>query len=204
MKRVMVLLSFIQLQIALKILFYKNVILNMTGNVLFEEPDVPLVDLTTAVTKLEGHYNKSRSGDHEEMILMRQCMEETDGKFRLTARYVDRIANGNEAVIESAGFEASKQPDPRRTPLFAAYNGEIPSQIILRCKVVKGAKSYIWQFAEGAIPANEEDWVYAGFSTQSTFTIDNLKSFTKYWFRYCAVKSEGMTAWSEPIMKVVI
>ena len=204
MKRVVVLLSFIHLKLALKILFYKNVIIEMTGNPLFPDPDVSLDDLTAVLTKVETHYNKSRSGNNEELILMHQSMEEADEMFRTTARYVDRIANGNEAVIESSGFKGSKQPRSQRRAVFAAYNGEVPGQIILRCKAVKGAKAYSWQYSAKEIPEKEEDWIYAGSSTQVTFTIDNLTNLTKYWFRYCAIKTEGMTPWSAPIMKLVI
>lgn len=192
------------MRLALKIQFYRNVIAEMTGNEYFPNPDVSMADLTAALNEFENNYFFSRAGSDESFIKLRQSQKAADDLFRKTAKYVDRIANGNKAIIISSGFVESGQPSSSRRSIFSVKNSDLPCQIIVRCKAVSGAKAYCWQSAETEIPEKDKGWTYAGVSTQATFTIVELTSLKKYWFRFCAVKSSGMTAWSEPIMKLVI
>jgi hypothetical protein len=204
MKKVVVLLDFIQFRIGDKIEFYLNVIACMTGNTLFVKPDVDLAALTEVTNKLVGFYRSAQTGLHQATAKLHECEQEADELFRTMARYVDRIANGSEATILSAGFNKSNQPKPATRPIFSAEYSENPNEIVLKCKAVTGARSYVWQYAIGAIPVKEEDWKLAGYSTQATFTIPDLTSLSKYWFRFCSVTPDGVTPWSDPISKVVL
>jgi hypothetical protein len=203
MKKVFVLLSFIRLRIALKIEFYKTVIQMMTGNKSFTTPDVPMTELSAALAVFEKNFMDAQNGSHEAVIKQSQSEQTMDDLMRKTASYVDRIADGDAAVIASAGFESSKQPDSAMRPIFSVEAGDNPGEVVLRCKAVAGAHSYNWQFALTSIPEKDEGWTYAGSSTKTSFTITDLTSMSKYWFRFCAVKPDGMTPWSAPITKVV-
>ncbi len=204
MKKIKVLLDFIRFAIPVKIEFYRNVIVCLTSNITFENPDVELARLNEAVNKLTVDYQAAQTGLHKAVAQMHQSETAADDLFRLTARYVDRIANGDEAIILSAGFNGSKQPVSSSRPHFTAENGENPCEIVLKCKTHPNARSYTWQFSADALPAKEEDWKYAGTSTQATFAIKNLNSLVKYWFRVAPVTSEGMQPWIGPIMKVAV
>jgi len=46
-------LEFIRLSVALKILFYRFVLLSLTGNILYQQPDVSLAEAKLAVDNLE-------------------------------------------------------------------------------------------------------------------------------------------------------
>ena len=204
MKKVTVLLNFIRLRIALKLGFYKTVIQMMTGNKSFTNPDVPLTELSAALVVFEKNFIDAQNGSHEAVIKQHQSEQVIDELMRKTASYVDRVADGDAAMIVSAGFEPSKQPDSAMRPLFEVEAGENPGEVVLRCKAITGARSYNWQMSHETVPVTEAGWIFAGSTTKISFTIPNLVSLSKYWFRFCAVKTDGMTPWSTPIMKVVL
>ena len=68
MKKVFVLLSFIHLQIAFKIEFYKLVIQMLTGNKLFTTPDVTMPELSAALAVFEKNFIDAQNGSHEAVI----------------------------------------------------------------------------------------------------------------------------------------
>ena len=61
----------------------------------------------------------------------------------------------------------------------------------------------IWQYVKGGIPENEADWLVAGYSTSAHFDMTGLDDFTKYYFRYAAITTQGTTDFCEPVAKVI-
>lgn len=205
MRKLKVLLDFVRYIIPVKIEFYKKIIANLTANATtFPTPDVELTVLTGDVNKLDANFQASLGGSHLATSQMRETEKAVDEKFRIIAKYVDKIANGNESIILLAGFYPTRQPASSQREHFTAENGANPGEIILRCKAFPNARSYTWQYSEINLPLKEEDWKYAGTSTQSRFTVRNLVSMVKYWFRVAPVTAQGMQAWSEPISKATM
>lgn len=205
MRRIKVLLEFVRYSIAIKIEYYRNIITRMTGNPRFPEPDVALTLLTTAVTTLETDFNAAQSGSHEAKARLGKSEKAADVLFRKEALYVDRIADGDPEVILSSGYETTSQPKPATHPVFSVEHGENPQEIIARCKKIPGARSYAWQFCEGDYPSLlDKDWTLAGITTQVRITISRLKSLTRYWVRVCAVTSEGMQPWLDPLSAITM
>jgi len=203
MKKSKVLLDFIKLSVGEKIAFFRNIIIQMTSNVLFPKPDVTLEVLTPMVDKLDSDYAASRSGSHAMVKVMRQTEQNVDNAFRKLAIYVDRTADGDPAIILKSGFNVSKQREPSIRDSFIVQAGANPAEVILNRKAQPGAKSYIWQYRSGALPGIDQSWVFAGFSTQARFVVKGLESGSKYWFRVAAITINGTGPWSEPVMKMV-
>lgn len=204
MKKVKVLLSFIKLMVSAKIAFCRNVINKMTGNDFFSEPDVELTVLNTLVTKLETANSNALSGSHEAIAQRNRAVLEVDEAFRKAALYVDRIADGDTAIILSSGFQATKRPEPAQRPQFLVEASANSGEVTLNRRAQAKARAYIWQYSVGVVPPNGTgSWVYAGASTKGKFTIGDLESGTKCWFRVAAVTTDGVAPWSDPIMKVI-
>ena len=204
MKKSKVLLNFVKFTIAEKIAFFSNIITRMTDNTQFVTPDYPLSDANAVVNALSADNVAAKSGDHLLIAKMHQTEEEAVKIFRKLAMYVDRIADGDPVIILSSGFEISKQPEASNRELFVVEPGRFSGEMALTRKAQTGAKSYIWQYCAGALPTDEAAWVFAGASAQSTYTIKNLESGSKYWFRVAAVTIKGMEPFSAPVMKTVV
>src|SRR3990172_3419705 len=116
MKKVKVLLSFKALSVPKKIVFGRNVIEEMTGNANFVTPNPTIAVLTQTTDDLETAESAALGGGEEQTAIMHQKEKIWDDTFELEAKYVDGIANGDEAIILSSGFNHSKQPQPHGIP----------------------------------------------------------------------------------------
>lgn len=203
MRKNTIVLDFVKFSVANKIVFGRTVISRMSVLPIFAKPDQAYADGTAIINKLENHYMASRNGDREQIALMHQAEEDFDDFFRKLGYYVDRVADGNEAVILSSGFHLAKQPAPSEKPDFSLEAGEIPGTLIAKRKAVEGSVSYVWQYYIGEEPPTEEKWLFAGASAQATYIIKGQKSGDKIWVRSAAVTKDGMQAFTNPIMKIV-
>ena len=204
MKKEKAVFDFVKLPVAEKPEFGTNVIQKMTDNPRFPTPDVSLEVLKRKNDLLQSRSVAALNGGKEATALLHQAMDDWDDTMRLQANYVNRIANGDGAVILSAGFNLAKQPTPGPRPEFIAEAGEKPGSVMLRHQAIDGARSYIWQFCTGDKPAGEDGWSVGGVTTKASTTIEGLTSMTKYWFRVSGVTTEGTTAYCQPISMVVV
>ena len=204
MKRDHGVLDFIYFPVAHKIEIGKSVESKMRNNALFANPDVPLDDIKAATDLLESRNVAAMSGGKESTALMHQAEEDWSKKMRLEALYVDRIADGDSAVILSAGFSLAKQPSPSSRAEFSVELGEKSGSVVLRHKRIEGARSYVWQYCIGENPTDNSSWVIADVTPQATVTLTGLTPLTKYWFRVAAVTIDGTGEYCTPVMQVVI
>jgi hypothetical protein len=203
MKKLKVLLDFIQLSVIAKIVFYRNVITKLTGNATFPTPDVSLVEAKAAVDALEAANLASRDGSRTAISAMHDAEEAADVLFRNLAAYVDRIAVSNETAILSSGFHVSKQPITAQKPELAVQDGDNSGSVWLVARAVDKAGAYNWQYAKDSIPEKEADWLTAGHTTQSYYQLTGLVVASKYFFRVSAVTPAGNSDFTAAVLKVV-
>jgi hypothetical protein len=86
------------------------------------------------------------------------------------------------------------------SPLFlAATSGDGEGEIDLAWEPVKTADVYVIQKSSGALKPTK--WKYEDIVTESSYTVSELKSGRKYWFRVAAVCSEKRGLWSNIVRK---
>lgn len=204
MKKDRIVLDFVRVPIAQKIEFGRGVTTSMKNNPKFVTPDVSIADLEAKTDLLEAHSIASQSGGKEATALMHQTENDWDNMMRKTAGYVDRIADGDSVVILSAGFNLAKKAAPAVRPEFSVELGEKSGSVNLRRQAVEGAKSYIWQHCTGEMPVGENGWTTAQVTSKATVELEGLTALSKYWFRSAAVTPTGTSAYSTPIMQVII
>ncbi len=203
MRKIVVLYDFIKLKTAIKIIYYRGIIDSFTNSTVFKAPDVPLADSIAAFDALKGAYLGSRNGDRVATSTMHDCEHAADDIFRLNAAYVDRIANGNETLILSSGFNQSNVPLAHQKPDFEVKDGPHSGDVILVKKAVNRAKSYFWKFSKGPLPVNAADWKELGHSTRSTIPVYGLEIGVNYNFIGAGVTPEGLTDFSAPVSKII-
>ena len=205
MKKDRIVLDFVRIPVAQKTEFGKGVISKMKNNPKFATPDVTVDELEAKNTLLETRSVAALSGGKEATALMHQTEDEWNDLMRKMAKYVDRIADGDDTIILSAGFNLAKQPAPSLRPEFSVELGEKSGSVIIRRQAADGAKSYIWQYYVGETPAaNDADWVTAQVTSKASVELTGLTPKTTYWFRSSAVTPNGTTAYNSPVMQVVI
>ncbi len=205
MRKDKVILDFIRIPVANKVEIARGVIAKMKNNPAFPKPDINLDEVEAQTNLLEARYIAAMSGAKVAIALLQHAEEEWDNTMRKTALYVDRIADGEAAVIVSAGFNLAKQRGPTNRSEFEVKRGDKPGTVILRRYIIQGARSYVWQYCAGESPVSTEaEWITAQVTTRATAEISGLTTFTTYWFRCAAVTSKGISGYSVPVMLVVI
>jgi hypothetical protein len=204
MKKEKVVFDFLKVSVTEKVEYAQNVMAKMKDNPSFPTPDVSLADLKAKTDLVQSRSVASLSGGKEATALLHQAVEDWEDIMRKMAKYADRIADGDGAIILSAGFSLAKTPAPRTHVEFSVELGDKPGTVILRHQAVEGAKSYIWQYFAGEIPTSENNWMLGQVTSKATVEISGLTPLTKYWFRVAAVTSDGTSPYCPAVMQVVI
>jgi hypothetical protein len=203
MRNVKIILSFLPFSNAELLVFARSVLQKMTKNSYFPTPDISLTDLSKNVDEFERLLSMARNGGKQVTAEVNQLRKIIEKQLRLTAAYVDRIADGDEAVILSAGFETNRQRASALHAEFSVKHNEGENSVVLSHKAIKGAKSYSWQLSKDPLPKDVSFWTWAGFSTQCKIKINNLEHGIKYWFRVAAITPEGLQPWCDTVLKEV-
>ena len=83
--------------------------------------------------------------------------------------------------------------------MLTATSGDSKGEIDLVWEPVCRADIYIIQKSSGSLkPAK---WKREDIVTKSSYTVTELKSSHKYWFRVAAVSSHGQGLWSKAVQK---
>jgi len=205
MKKERIVLDFVRFPVAQKVEFGRGVITQMRGNPKFPSPDVSLDELETRTNLLESRSVASLSGGKESTALAHQAEEDWTDFMRKMARYAERIADGDGTVILNAGFNIAKQHSPGSRPEFSVELGEKPGSVELRRQAIEGAKSYIWQYYIGETPPlNDNGWITIQVTSKASVDLSGLNLMCKYWFRSAAVTVGGTTAYTQPVMQIII
>ena len=204
MKKIKVLVDFIQFSVAVKVAFYRNVIAKLTDNPDYPSPDVPLVEAKAVVDNFEAAIVAAKDGSHTAVSAMHDVEIRTDGVFTILAHYVDRVAAGDETKILSSGFHPSKQPVAQQKATLAIIDGSHSGSVKFVAKAVDKTGAYIWQYTPGPLPINESEWITAAISTYSYYELDGLTVGTIYYFRVAAVTPDGTTDFCAPVQKLVV
>lgn len=199
MRKDKVVFDFRRIPVSNKITFGRFVISRMSSSDLFVKPDVTYAEALSTVNKLEEYYLSSRDGSHTQIALMHHTKEEYDEVFRKLAKYVDRKANGDAAIILSSGFNLVKQPKPREKTELRIEKNNVSGTVKLRRPAVNKATAYVWQYYIGTEFPVEEQWLFGGCSTQASFEMKGFTPGTKIWFRVAAVTRDGMQAFTKPV-----
>lgn len=121
----------------------------ITGNTQLPNPDVSPAQIGTDTDAVETEYIKARKGDHE-------AVKRTDANVKIlradlvkNAKYVDRIANGDEAIILGSGFhttitETHPTAAPGKPDNFKAVAGIYAGSIHLSMNKLPFANFFVY------------------------------------------------------------
>jgi hypothetical protein len=202
-------LNFRRLPITEKIARARQIVQQMTDNAAnFPNPVPPLVDVTAAIDAAD----QARKDAEEARTLAKQrtaVLEEAeDALIKAMSRlasYVDSASAGKEDVILSSGMDTRAPRSaanliPGTPPTITLTMGDHEGEIDASWDAVEGARSYILQMSPNE--PKDDTWTQVAVVTVSKYTVKNLTSGTKYWFRVAAVGSGGQSAWSDPAVRM--
>lgn len=181
------------------------IITSMTDNLHFTDPNPSLAAMQAALDEFSTAVSIAMTGSLVEKAVKNDKRKALIDLVHKLSYYVLFIAGGNETVAMSSGYNIAKgyttSADIEKPYSLKLENGPNDGELLLRFKKVKGAKSYIYQFAEGPITS---DTVWQSQSgTTSKVVLKGLKSCTKYWCRVVAIGVRGQEMISDVVGRVV-
>lgn len=177
------------------------IVTNLTGNASFPTPAPDLAEVQAAIDFCKEWIQKSAFGDRRAITKRNVGIKNLTDMVRGLGAYVNFAADGSKELIESAGFETARQPEPAApvtAPIdFIAKRGEKEGEILLNWKRVANSRTYQVEITmmDPADPACI--WDVAGLTGRSRFTLENLDGGKMYWFRVKAIGSTESSAYSD-------
>ena len=169
----------------------------MGGNIVYGTPVPSLAEVKAATDKLELLYNQALNKDMEKKANVRIQRKVLKGLITELADYIQITSRGDAIKILSSGFDVRRGRTPvgipgipERLKLKAAT---IEGELEITWKAVKGAKSYIVEYA---LNSEFAQIVGSRVVTRARFKATKLAEGVKYWFRVQAVNAAGYSGWS--------
>jgi Fibronectin type III domain len=201
-------LNFSRLSIPEKIARARQIVTAMTGNAHFTAPQPPLTSITTAANELDQAASDVQAARQEAKTKTTIQNAKEDALDKLISQeggYVTAVAGGDEAIIQSASMDVRAAPGasaiPAQPQALSATAGDRDGQMDLSWDPVVSATSYVLETSLD--PPTATSWKHLGVSTKSSFTVTDLVSGSRVWFRVSAVNAAGQSGWSDPATKIV-
>ena len=182
-----------------------SILFSMRDNPSFDAPIPSLGEMQAALDSFSSTLAVAQSGSLYEKALKNQKRQELIDRVHRLSYYVLLMANGDELVAQSSGFTIAKvyttsEAISKATGLQLS-DGVNAGELVLRFDKVKGARSYIYQYAPDPLTADTE-WMHM-LGTSSTAVITGLKSCQRYWCRVIAIGVRNQQTMSDAVARVV-
>jgi hypothetical protein len=177
---------------------------SLKGNLNFPTPTPPLADLVNAITDYSTSLQGAATRDRVQIKIKIAKKLALNNLLRSLANYVSFVSNGDEAIIASSGFDATKQAGTSG-PVLPPENsnatiGINAGEAVSSCSGGSGIKIFNHQCAPDPVTSAS---VWTNNFNKRTFTFKGLESGKKYWFRIQVIGKNGEVANTDPIAVII-
>jgi hypothetical protein len=178
----------------------------MTDNTNFATPDPALANITAANNALIAAMAKVQNGSKEDTVIKNNCRSALETLLKSETDYVQRISNGDEAIILSSGFDVNKKPGTvgqlAKPANLVMKPGENRGTLWLSCDVVPNSSFYEFAYTEAPVTANSI-WIQKT-TTKHKLLIEGLVSGKQYTSRVAGAGSDPSRVWSDDVSSYVL
>jgi hypothetical protein len=175
----------------------------MENNPAFPNPPAALAQLKKINPEYLSSLALAPGGGKELVALKNQNKKIVLKLLDELAAYVTDICKGDRALLLSSGFNITKENGSVQPPVIGKLEvilGEL-GEATMRIKNTKGSVAFIFEYtAEPPTPTTI--WLSRGSSLRS-YTIKELTSNKRYWFRGVAIGRGELLAYSKVVTKVI-
>jgi hypothetical protein len=170
----------------------------------FPTPKPTMPDFIASVSGYSTQLSKAASRDKDQVALKNQLRVALESILMQVGYYVSNTANGNVAILTGSGFDMTKDP-VNRPPIGAPENltltnGINSGEVMISVDVVKGAKSYLFQYCPDPLTDNP---VWESLPSSSRKMTLALEPGKKYWYRVAAIGPRKQVTYTNVQFKIV-
>ncbi|RZF61362.1 hypothetical protein [Sphingobacterium corticibacterium] len=188
----------------------KTVLLAMTNNPNFENPNPALAALVEVVDTYEQKLSVARwrRRSTEDTTIKNEARNAVEKMLKRLAFYVTHAADGSLSVLLSSGFDVSGLPQKKDAPTGVTgvnlRDGGQSGQMRLDFDKNKLAKIYEYQICEVDSRGLPGEWNEGYITTSSRHNVIAPLTFLQcYGVRVRAINGYGRSEWSEIVIHVV-
>ncbi len=188
------------------VMFFQNVIDQLTGNAAFVGIKPTLAEGQAALDDLKQKDMAATNGGKMQIAERIESRADFLVIGRQWANFVEANCDGLLSTLLSSGFEARKAPTPSEQPevpgsLGVGYWKEMSGLLRVYFKGNRNNRNYAVQYAESA----DGPWIDWPLASATRIKVTGLTPGTTYWFRVKAIGVKGMSSdWSSPTSKMAI
>ncbi|NVO03064.1 MAG: hypothetical protein HXX09_10240 [Bacteroidetes bacterium] len=193
-------LDFSKLNIPGKIQKAREIVIKLTGNANFPNPNPTLPVLTAAINALELAYEAADDGGKTLKSVMKAKEKILVDYIIMLEGYITSASGGDEQKIQSAGFGVRKTTShgKRKASIKATKN---PGEVILTAEIENGKSiaAFDWQkrkdnplVSSDSQNEAEEEWEDIDITSAATIKVSDLMVGENYWFRYRLILRKNM------------
>lgn len=174
----------------------------LTNNVNFPDAGTATADARKTFGEYGSALSASEKGDDSSRRLKNEKKAELLQLLFVLAAYITSAAKGNASIMASSGFDLIKERGSRKSQDDLTFEtGKVPGQVAITAKAVKGATSYIHQYASEPL-SDASIWISVPSGSRK-YKFTGLVPGNKYWFRVVAVGPKGLEVYSVAVPKIV-
>lgn len=182
----------------------RNVAAKMDGNPHLPAPPLSAADLKAQEVVFTTAIQEAINGSLDSRLRRNGLEVQARNSLRLLADYVRMVAQGNELIMASSGFELARRPGPPqpmgRPMMQAARMTGRHGEVELRWSGVANRRTYhIYMSQQDPTDPNCE-WTLTGVTGKITHRVQGLEAYKGYWFCVSAVGALGEGLKSDPVM----
>jgi len=178
--------------------FFNHVIAKLTGNALFPNLPVTLVEMTTLSTALQAAITAAIDGTSTDRAHRNAVVLQVQDVLRVTADYVRAECDGDAEMLTTSGFPLAKQPEPYTevgipTNVRASAT-DVSGEVKLRWGRTVAARMFRIEQATSDPTLGTTTWITVGQVSRQRFIVTGLAPYKSYWFRIVAlgIDKEGL------------
>lgn len=184
----------------------RNVASKLGGNPHFPAPPLSAADLKAQEEVLTVAIQKAINGSLASRLHRNALEVQARDSLRLLADYVRLVAQGNEAIMASSGFELARrpgQPQPMGTPMMqAARMTGRHGEVELRWSGVANRRTYHIYVTQQDPTDPNCVWSLTGITGKITHRVQGLEAYKGYWFCVSAIGALGEGVKSDPVLGI--
>ena len=190
-------LSFVKFSDSAFLTKAEQVLQDMTGNAYFVTPIPTLADLQLAIDAYSAALVNAANLGRIYVAEKNKCREKLELLLGQLGMYVMFIANGDEAILTSSGFDLAKQRESlaiTNPGSVSLGNGISTGEMTTLVKSQPGAKSYIHEYT--LYPVTPDSVWFTTPSSRCRTTFTGLEPGKKYAARVAVVGNDEVLAYS--------
>lgn len=182
----------------------RHILAKLTGNANFPSPTPTLVALSDSIDAFSLKFTAALELGKDNVADKNKARVELNDLLVELGLYVMFVANGDETILISSGYDLAKDPSlvslKPAGPLVIG-NGPIPGSVQSTVKRPEGGKIFIHQYSS-QLPSEGSLWEEVSVSV-SRYVHTNLLRGKEYWFRVIVKGARGQETYTDVVSMFV-